>query len=201
MSHLIQLSDAEFDSIPNKFVPRTVRLQDPSLASPQTAVWILSGYCRKLLEKNEKLQEVLPQFAGKFDDPECRNCLTQGQRILYVLSAFDGQVNNGGITQFFWNCPDLIFEVSEALQLLGETELAQAYDKALESLIGNKDEWIQLRSQSSNDPSNFWEPFQKTYDLLDLSWFDDAYFEKDGPSLVARLVEYVRAHKEEFIES
>jgi hypothetical protein len=199
--YLIRLADAEFDDIPNKVVPRTVRLKDPSLEGARATAWIFSGYCEKLLHKNEKLQELLSGFAGKFDDPECRSCLTQGQRILYSLGALDGQVRNGGMTQFFWNCPDLIFEASEALASIGETELTMAYDKALEGLIRNRDDWLELRRQSSTDPSNFWEPFQASYDLLNLSWFDDAYFDRYGPSLVARLVSYVKSHKGEFVKS
>jgi hypothetical protein len=198
--HLIRMSDAEFAGLPGKVVPRTLRIEDPSFESPRAAEWILGGYCEKLLYKNEGLQRALQRASGTPDDPECRNCFTRGQRILHALAALDGQVRNGGITQFFWNCPDLIFDVSEALDALGEGSLAQAYDKALENLIGNKDEWMELRRQSGTDPSSFWEPFQKSYDLLDLSWFDEAYFGTYGPSLVARLVNYVRANKAEFIE-
>jgi hypothetical protein len=197
--YLTRLSDAAFADIPNKAVPRTVRLKDPALESPEATEWILSGYCEKLLYKNEELLQLLNRFAGKFDDPDCRNCLTRGQRILYALAVLDGQVHNGGITQFFWNYPDLVAEVSEALQSLGATELAEAYDKALAGLIGKQDDWGELRRRSSNDPSNFWEPFEQSYDLLDLAWFDDAYFRMYGPSLVQRLVNYVQANKQEFI--
>src|SRR5262249_23771253 len=109
MPYLIRMSDVAFAHIPNKVVPRTVRLKDPTFTSDQATVWILDGYCEKLLYKNAKLEELFRQFPGRFDDPGCRNWFTQGQRILYVLSALDGEVKNGGLTQFFWNCPDLIF--------------------------------------------------------------------------------------------
>jgi hypothetical protein len=201
MHYLIRLSDAAFADIPNKVVPRTVRMKDPGLEGPEATEWIFSGYCERLLYKNEKLQESLHQFAGKLNDPECSSSLTQGQRILYSLAALDGQVKNGGITQFFWNCPDLILAVSGALNSLGETDLSAAYEKAIECLIGNNPEWIELRMRSSNDPSNFWEPFRASYDLLDLAWFDNAYFDTHGPFLVTKLVNYVRSHKEEFIDS
>jgi hypothetical protein len=197
---LIRMNDATFADIPNKVVPRTVRLKDPSLESPRATEWIFSGYCEKLLDKNEKLQEMLQRFVGRLDEPECWGCLTQGQRILYSLGALDGQIRNGGVTQFFWNCPDLIFPAGEALPALGCPELAAAYEKALSSLIGNKDQWLELRNRSRNDPANFWGPFQATYDLLDLAWFDHAYFGQYGPALLARLVEYIRANKAEFIE-
>lgn len=50
--------------------------------------------------------------------------------------------------------------------------------------------------------SHAWSLFDpSSYELLDLSWFDDAYFEKYGPDLTARLVRYVRANRSQFIES
>src|SRR5947209_6366220 len=79
--YLVRMSVAAFDDLPNKVVPRTVRIKDPALESPQATKWILSGYCEKLLYKNEKLQGLFRRFAGRLDAPECRNCLTPGQRI------------------------------------------------------------------------------------------------------------------------
>jgi hypothetical protein len=38
------------------------------------------------------------------------------------------------------------------------------------------------------------------YDLLDLNWFDDAYYEQYGPTLIGLLIAYVRENKAEFIE-
>lgn len=196
---LVQIDDAKFADLPNKVVPRTVRLKDPTFESRKARDWIFIGYCEKLLYKNEKLAELLQQFVGRMDNPECWNRLTQGQRILYSLAALDGQVKNGGITQFFWNCPDLIFPASDAIASLNYSELSVAYEKALDTLVGNKDTWLDLRKQSSGDPANFWEPFQATYDLLDLTWFDDAYFEQYGPALIDLLVKYVRENRAEFI--
>lgn len=196
---LVEIDDAKFADLPNKVVPRTVRLKDPTFESRRARDWIFIGYCDKLLNKNEQLAELLQQFAGRKDHPECWNHLTQGQRILYSLAALDGQVKNGGITQFFWNCPDLIVPVSDALAFLNYSELSVAYEKALESLIGNKDTWLDLRNQSHGDPANFWKPFQATYDLLDLNWFDDAYYEQYGPALIDLLVQYVRENRAEFI--
>jgi hypothetical protein len=199
--YLVRMSEADFAAIPVKFVPRTVRLRDPSLRSQEAATFILSGYVRKLLENNEGLQQVLRHFAGRLDAPECRSQLTQGQRVLYSLAALDGQVLNGGLAQFFWNCPNLIFEAQDALRVLAEQELARAYDQALGSLIGNQHAWLELRRQAGGDPDDFWRHFEASYDVLDLSWFDDAYFDIHGPTLIARLVDYVGINRSEFIES
>jgi hypothetical protein len=139
---LIRIDETKFADIPNKVVPRTVRLKDPTFESRQATGWIFRCHCEMLLYKNEKLGEMLQQFLGRLDDPECWNRLTQGQRILYSLAALDGQVNNGGITQFFWNCPDLVFPASDALAALRYSALSVAFDKALGSLIGKKDKWV-----------------------------------------------------------
>jgi hypothetical protein len=73
---LVRMDDAKFVDIPNKDVPRTVRLKDPTFESRQAREWIFHGYCEKLLYKNEKLSEMLQQFLGRVDDPACWNRLT-----------------------------------------------------------------------------------------------------------------------------
>ena len=198
---LTRLTDAAFADIPNKAVPRTVRLADPTLTGPRAIGWILVGYCDKLLNKNDALREVLGRFAGRFDDPECLRCLTAGQRILLSLSTLDGQVRNGGVAQFFWNRPDFILEASESLGSLGEVGLASAYDRAVKALVGKRQDWVDLRKRAGPDLDGFWGPFRATYDLLDLGWFDDAYFDRHGAALVSRLVSYVQSHKAEVIEA
>jgi hypothetical protein len=125
-------------------------------------------------------------------------------------------VKNGGITQFFWNFPEYIFEVRDAIELLGPPELLQNYEKALESLVGRKEGWLKLRQECYLDQSNpDWEPFRKSYDLLDIGWFDKAYFDKRGynerkewviqqrglhHALLKHLADYVRSYKAELIE-
>jgi hypothetical protein len=194
------MDDGKFADIPNKVVPRTLRLKDPTFESREAREWIFGGYCDELLYENEKLQKMLRKFGDRLDDPQCVNCLTLGQRILYPLAVLDGQVKNGGITQFFWNYPGLVFPASDALAALEHSELSVAYEKALESLLGKTDDWLDLRKQANSDGVSFWTAFQETYDLLDLTWFDDAYFDQYGPTLIDLLVEYVQENKGEFIE-
>ena len=200
--YLLPLSSEAFDAIPQRVVPRTVRIQDPTLEGPRAIAWIANGDCEKLIYKNEKLKNLLETFAQRLDEPECRNCFTHGQWLLLTLNALDGQVNNGGITQFFWNCPDLILEVPDALKAIGEVELLELYDKALGQLITQQHNWIDLRKQWCKDSDNpKWETFEASYELLNLGWFDTAYFNRNGPLLLKRLANYVKDHREEFIES
>jgi hypothetical protein len=144
-----------------------MRLKDPELRSPEAAEWILSGYVRKLLENNAPLTECLER-CGDGNPEERRACFTQGQRVLSDLATFHGQIQNGGLEQFFWNCPHLILEIPEALTAVGEGELRTVYEQAVSQLTSQQDLWLALRERSSARPDEFWESFEQSYALLDL---------------------------------
>lgn len=191
MDHRTEMSIADFEAIP--FDP-----ENP-----------IDYYYDLLIDQNNRIDNRF------FEEHERLQELTYGQRLLIQLGTFDSQVNNGGITQFFWNCPKLIFDVADCIEFLGETELWANYERALESLVGKKDRWLMLREEwrkANNNPR--WETFQETYKLLDLGWFDKAYFDQRGynqkkewvrfrrglhHSLMTRLANYIRTHPGEFI--
>jgi hypothetical protein len=192
------LRPAEFDAIPiNEEYP-------------------IDDYYDRLIARNETFRGIDREFPGGFTDNKLVQQLTPGQRLLIFAGGFDGEVKNGGITQFFWNCPDWVFEVRDAFEFLGPQELLQLYERAVQTLIGNKDRWLALREQCYSRPEGpDWEPFRKTYDLLDLDWFEHAYFDKRGynnrgewdvqerglnHALLTRLADYVRSHRSEFIQ-
>jgi hypothetical protein len=141
--------------------------------------------------------------------------LTRGQRLLLALGSFDSQVCNGGITQFFWNRPQQIGDIEEALRELNETELHSLFTRAVETVIGKQADWAKLRKEAYRTPdAPDWEPFRQSYDLLDLGWFEKAYFDRrdynerkewivvaeglQSPFL-RRLAAWVKVHPEEFI--
>lgn len=169
----------------------------------------IDGYYDLLIDWNERIDHRF------FEERERLQELTRGQRLLIQLGTFDSQVKNGGITQFFWNCPTYIFDVADWIEHLGVPGLQANYDRALETLVGKKDRWLALREEWAKGGDNpNWETFQQTYELLDLGWFDDAYFDKHGYNekqewvrqsrglhhvLLTKLAEYVRTHPSEFI--
>lgn len=63
--------------------------------------------------------------------------LTPGQRHLVVLNAFDSEVNNGGVYQFFLNRFDLAAAVKSTMQILGIAQLGQLYGLALEGQLNH----------------------------------------------------------------
>ena len=139
--------------------------------------------------------------------------VTRGQRALYVIGIFDSQVKNGGIIQFLWNRPDLIFSVGDAISDLDQGPLLVMYDRVIETLMGPGDwrldrQWSSLGRERMN-----LEPYPDGRDLLKLDWFDDAYLDKGlydeagnwmiRPGihriLIAALLAYVRANPAQFI--
>jgi hypothetical protein len=141
-------------------------------AIPVDEDYPIDGYYDPLIDRNERIDHRF------FEDAEHLQELTIGQRFLIQLGTFDSQVKNGGITQFFWNCPKSIFDVAGWLEYLGVPELHIKYERALESLVGKKDRWLALREEWARGGDNpNWETFQQTYKLLDLAWFEKEYFD------------------------
>jgi hypothetical protein len=178
-------------------------------AIPTDADHPIDAYYDALIDGNKR---ITSRF---YEDHKQLRKLTQGQQLLFRLGTFDSQVKNGGITQFFWNCPESVFDVADDIELLGVPKLLRNYERALESLVGKKGRWLKLREEWAKGKNNPpWEAFRESYELLDLDWFDDAYFDQRGynekkewvrlrrglhHTLLTRLAEYVRAHRAEFI--
>jgi Domain of unknown function (DUF4375) len=191
MDYRAEISAAAFDAIP-------ADAEDP-----------IDRLYEALIDRNKRINHRF------FDDTTKLQKLTRGQRLLLLLGTFDSQVKNGGITQFFWNCPEAIFDVADAIESLGVADLQANYERALQGLLGSKDRWLALKGEwakAKDNPS--WEAFKQTYKLLDLGWFDKAYFDQRGYNdskewvllrrglhhvLLTRLAKYVRTHRAEFI--
>jgi hypothetical protein len=169
----------------------------------------IDGYYQALIVGNKHIDDEVYEHMDTFQE------LTTGQRMLIELATFDSQVKNGGLTQFFWNSFPYCFDVHDWIDLLQLPALRDNYSRALESLVGKKDDWFALREECYKSPDGpRWELFQRTYALLDLGWFDKAYFDshevdEDGKwvkkstglhhGLLLRLAEYVRQNPREFI--
>lgn len=183
---------------------------------PPNEEFPIDGYYDALVRRNEKFYELRGEFTAGYEDITFVKQLTRGQQLLLLLGIFDGQVKKGGFTQFVWNYPGYIFPVRDAIAYLGQSELLANYDKAIESLAGKKELWLELRKEWRRAGENpQWETFQRTGEILDFSWFDDAYNDQYGRNsegqwvvlspglnsmLLTKLARYIRANKDEFIE-
>jgi hypothetical protein len=204
----VPLSAADFERITEKGMPRSVLQADPDLTSLRARDWKWIAHYEKLIRKNIPLQEVLTEYRDRFDEPELWQQLTLGQRIVVPLASFDGQVKNGGVAQFFWNCTGLILPVRQAFAELNMPNLAANLDRAVAVLREQFHDWKTLRNSSDSVDEDAWAAFEESYELLDLDWFDQAYFslhtdKPDGPPseevITIRLMDYILAHRDEFI--
>ena len=91
--------------------------------------------------------------------PEARNA--------YTAACLELEIMNGGLCQFFANCPDCAAFVPEALELLGADEHRALYDRFLSDTgIDPLDPMFQTEDL---------EEFSRLYDLYPWDDFDDAY--------------------------
>lgn len=199
MAHLIPMSLDDFRGLPEKLVPRTVRMSDPSLASQEAADWIFAGYCEKLSEQTAPLGELRDKHSSDLDGDAFLSQTTRGQRILLHLSALDGEVENGGIAQFIWNCPNMVLPTLAALESLGYEELLRVYEKVIDDLGSHAEEWVRLRNADQTDSDEMWDSFDTASQLINGDDFDDPYFDYLGAKARRMAIEYVNANTHEFI--
>lgn len=148
-----------------------------------------------LIDRNAKIQDVLA------NDEFSR--MTAPQRALAALSRFDVQLQNGGLFQFFWNCPQWVEHVHPALLAVGVPELAKAFMKAVKQLGLGIESFVAQRQAGSVDA------FLEAVEDNDFEWFEDAYFGEFDESadrwsgLVERLYEgsvgYVQRNLDGFV--
>jgi len=96
--------------------------------------------------------------------------MTPPQRVLSTLKCFNTQVLNGGIFQFFCNCPRWAIHVEPALRAIDFPELADAFVKAIAQLI---DETDSVASQKNLDALDWNRDATEGHNL---EWFNDLYF-------------------------
>jgi hypothetical protein len=177
----------------------------------------IDRYYDALIRRNAKFYALGSEFPGGYEEITFVKYLSRGQQLLILLGVFDLQVKNGGITEFIWNYPGYIFPVRDAIAYLGPPELLAIYDKAIETLVGKKELWLELRKEWRRvGESPQWETFREAYEMLDLSWFDNDYLDQYGRNsdgqwvvlapglnsdLLTRLAKYIRSNKDEFIET
>lgn len=88
--------------------------------------------------------------------------LTRGQKMFYNTLVFGGQVDNGGVYQFFFNKPEFAYSVLETLDELNLEPLKTDYEKCLQELLGSVDK-LKTRKESFNDATQDWEKRYKSF--------------------------------------
>ena len=199
MAYVVSISLDDFQSLPERVVPRTVRMQDSSLTGQKALDWIFIGYYEKLIRKNASLSELLEKHCDNLDNDAFVNATTKGQRLLLHLAALDGQTCNGGITQFIWNWPEMVLTALDALATLDYPELLTSYQIVIDRLELDIEEWTKLRISDKNGTDDMWDNFNAATQLINGSDFDDTYFDHVGATARRKAIEYVNSNLHDFI--
>ena len=119
----------------------------------------------------------------------------KSRQAIYMIWLLEAEVNNGGFNQFYFNSSGQFYTyLPEALKLVGATKFAElteqanaVYEKEHKSITQHLDGTI--------------EGFSKSYENNPLNDFDSLFYELyQKEDLLELQVDYIRNHKEAFIE-
>ncbi len=122
--------------------------------------------------------------------------LNETQRLLYAVCAVDGQVVNGGISQFFYNCRPILWDAARvALVTLDMEDLLKGFD-VLYRRRRNKSilDWIRLNLRGWDSYREFKAAFDTDDDLNE---FDTSYYRKWQPLLAENVQRYMKGRDSE----
>ncbi len=98
--------------------------------------------------------------------------LTRGQWRLYTTVCFSGQVMNGGMEGFLYNCPGLVADVRLLLIRFGSPDFSKAYEDAAEPFLDLIDGIPgEARFAEGNELKAFWEGVDAVFDQTDQKKF------------------------------
>ncbi|MFN3150607.1 DUF4375 domain-containing protein [Bremerella sp.] len=131
--------------------------------------------------------------------------LNRPQKTFYAFLAFDGDVNNGGVWQFLFNCPQLSLAAWEAMDQIGAKKLAANYQETLAELAGQAETIADLRRHFEDQnlsTTKRWAAFVQGYDTVpSAKKIEQTYFTaKFKRPLYQSMAKYVEANLNAFAE-
>lgn len=127
------------------------------------------------------------------------NELTREQRVYFALINFESQVNNGGVYQFLFNCPELSIIALEGMNATGMDKMAKDYEIVLNEYFGNFKTIQELYSKFQNNNTDWnkrWTSFTEGYkELPSTEIIEDYFYEKSFiKNYHRKLINYVKAN-------
>lgn len=163
---------------------------------PRARAWVR----REFLEQasDEQVERVLlvclnNAIRGDYEhEAEIVRSWTPGKRMLYTTSQMEGEVNNGGFVQYFWNTENEFSQMAlEGLQLIGAQKHADLMQRAMQIYKKEAGQYFQPRNRGSVDS------FAQAEKNSALNRVDAEFYELTE-NLTALRVKFVREHLEEF---
>jgi len=158
------------------------------------------GSLRERLSKlpDENLADAIVEYVSeKSGNDERRafdvlNVSPQGVRYIYATWWVDGEVNNGGFHQYFWNHGDWMADVAiAAYEVMGGNEYAAIMREATSIWRGERETMKSFQERGTL------EAFSESNKHTRLGPLDERYYDLQG--MVYRLqIDFIRNHPEKF---
>jgi hypothetical protein len=147
-------------------------------------------------------------LVGLFPHVERRE-ITLGQWRLYVGACLQGQILNGGVEQFVFNCPGLVRDAKLLTGAVGPVELGKQYEEATRGTLEVLDGFASANPWAEGEALDpLWSAYEKIQLSEDDSYYLDAMFmweevpvPKHGEQFAASLVKMCLEHPEDFVSS
>lgn len=118
--------------------------------------------------------------------------LPKPQQAIYIIWLLEGEVNNGGFNQYYYNSSGQFARLApDALKLVGATQFATLTQAANEMYTKEKQRITKHQDGTS-------EGFSKSYDNNPLEKFDDQFYKLKEP-LGELQITFIRNNKEAFV--
>ena len=128
------------------------------------------------------------------EEREIVKALTPGQRAIYVTWIIEGEVNNGGFNQFYFNSSGQFADMGEdAFKQIGANMFADLVRQANEIYSEIKDDLEQF-----NDGTT--ESFSESYDDNPLNDLDDKFYKLYEEEPLSQMkIKFIRNNVKEFV--
>lgn len=132
--------------------------------------------------------------SGFHDGRESVQSLSSGKRAVYVTWVVEGEVNNGGFNQFYYNASGKLADMGEeSFKTIGAMKHATLMREA--NVVYEK---IKGRLEKFNDGTI--ESFSKSYEGNPLNELDDKFYDLEESEPIGQLrINFIRAHAQEFV--
>jgi|GEM_PF-5913101 len=139
--------------------------------------WVdFNDYDNKFWEYMYQLFDTLPKLANTSSEDALFAKCNRGQKVFWSVLAFTGDVDNGGVEQFFKNRPAFSVASLQAFKELNTEPLASDYEKCLNA-FNNK--------ENISNPANAIEEY---------------FYKKEFKlELYKTVVEYIDEHIDQFV--
>ena len=132
-------------------------------------------------------------ICAKAEDGDAMENLNPEERVFYVVSMFNMEIQNGGLSQFFFNSPRALApEVALSLRAIGADAYAGLYEGFCEETGVNVNEMdsFDIEKVCGLQAEGECDPFED---------FDEAFYARYEKEPLEELMErYVCAHREKF---